>query len=79
MNEIKQGFTFRFSCGTEFVVLFVTDDGYYTLCQTTDAKGNMYMETQIYAVESLVEWLNEGIAKEVGMKNIDVNISYNEC
>ena len=79
MNEIKQGFVFRFNTGAEFVVLFVTDDGYYALCQTTETHDNVYMETQIYALESIVGWLDDGIAEEVGLKNIDVNISYKEC
>ena len=78
MNEIKQGFVFRFNTGAEFVILYTTDDGYYALCQTTNASGNVYMETQIYAVDSIVTWIEEGIAEKVGMKNIDVNISYTE-
>lgn len=74
MNEIKQGFTFRFTNhGSEFIVLYTTDDGYYALCQCTTDK-----EVEIYAAVSLEDWLRDGIIEYVGHESINVNISYTE-
>ena len=68
---VREGFCFELQDGSEWIVLFVTDDNYYCLCQEIDG------DNQIYAVETIEDWLGEDIATNKGyINNIKTTITY---
>ena len=71
MEDIDLGFVFKFRGErNEHTVIFVTDDGYYVLCQDEDGFNG------IWSTESIHTWLKDGTCKFVRRDNIATTIKF---